>query len=156
MFIKTHLLISIFGILIFVKFFNSIESKILFSFVVIIATFIPDIDSRFSKLGKKKFFRPIQFFIGHRGIFHSFTFLLIVFILLFFWKPLVAFGFLTGYGLHIFSDGLTRTGIYPFWPFKTKFKGFIKTGGIFEGFLFIIFLVLDAFLLVLNIYSGAL
>lgn len=145
MYLRTHLMVSFFAILVLIHFVNE---KFLFAFVVLIATLIPDLDNRSSKIGKYKIFRPLQFFFGHRGMIHSFSFLILVSILLIFWKPLVALGFFVGFGLHLIFDGFTQMGIYPFWPLKKRWRGFIKTGGKFESFIFSLFLVVDLILFV--------
>ncbi|MCA9487413.1 MAG: metal-dependent hydrolase [Nanoarchaeota archaeon] len=152
MFIKTHLAITFFGIVIFLDFFHGIENKLLFLGVAFLATFIPDVDTRFSKLGKRKVFRPIQFFFGHRGFIHSFTFLAIIFVFLLFLNEVIAFGFLLGYGLHLFADSFTKFGVYLLWPIKKNFKGPIKTGGKFERLIFTICLVVGFFLLGLKVF----
>lgn len=153
MFIKTHLTITIFGILVLINLVNGFENKFIFIFVALIATFIPDVDTKFSKLGKRKVFRPLQFFFSHRGPIHSFSFLILICVLLFFWKPVIAFGFLIGYGLHLFADCFTKIGIYPFWPLKRRCKGFVKTGGRIETFIFALFLVLDLVLFGLKVFA---
>jgi len=59
-----------------------------------------------------------------------------------------AFGFLIGFLSHLFLDCLTLKGVILFWPIsKKRIKGFFKTGGIFETFLFFILLFVDFYLL---------
>ena len=72
MLVRTHLAIGIFGILLLLPF---VEGKLIFIIVTLIATLLPDIDSAYSTLGQKKMFMFLQFFVKHRGILHSFTFL---------------------------------------------------------------------------------
>lgn len=144
MLIRTHLAIAVFFILIF----SYIEKNFLFVFVFIISTFIPDIDSRFSKLGRRKIFRPLQFFLGHRKIFHSFLFLALISFPIFFISKTVFYGFILGYGLHLFVDCFSVLGIYPFYPFEYKIKGFVRTGSLFETVLFYGFLFFDMFLFI--------
>lgn len=153
MLIRTHLTITLFFVLLF---FNSVEHKIIFAVVSLIATFLPDVDSRFSKIGRKKILRPMQFFSGHRKIFHSFIFLILVSFGLYFISESVFLGFLFGYGIHIFSDGLTRQGVQIFYPFEIRVRGFIKTGGIIENILLICFIFADAMVILMmffRIYS---
>jgi membrane-bound metal-dependent hydrolase YbcI (DUF457 family) len=147
MLIRTHLAIAVFFIF---QLMNYFENKFLFAFIVVISTFIPDIDSRFSKLGKRKIFRPIQFFAGHRKIFHSFLFLILISVPLFFISQIIFYGFVLGYGLHLVVDCFSVIGIYPFYPFEYKIRGFVRTGSFFETILFYGFLFLD-FGLFLNI-----
>lgn len=148
--LKTHLAITLALILIFIA---SVQNVLIFIITAFIATFIPDIDNGFSTLGKSKIFRPLQFFLKHRGLFHSFTFLILitVFFVLFF--PIVSFGFFLGYSSHIFADSFTSEGIQPFYPFKKKVDGWIKTGGKVEISVMIIFIIIDLILLVLRISS---
>jgi len=150
MFFRTHLLITIFFALLI---FPVLNDKILFLAVSIIATAIPDIDSRFSKLGKMKILRFLQFFTKHRGIIHSFTFLFFISIILIVFFRETAFPFAFGYSLHLITDGFTLTGIKPFYPLKTKMKGQIKTGGIAETIIFVCFLLGDLFLIFIRFFS---
>lgn len=141
MLIRTHLTITAFFILLL---FNSVENKLIFILVALIATYIPDVDSRKSKLGKHILFRPLQWFTKHRGVLHSFSFLIVVsFILYLFFSYSVLFGFILGYGLHLLADCLTIQGIRIFYPLKGKISGFIKSGGIIETIIFILFLLAD-------------
>ncbi len=150
MLIKTHLAISLFFVLLFIQ---SFESKIVFVLVALIATYIPDIDSRFSKLGRKKVFRILQWFAGHRKVFHSFLFLGLVFIGLYFVSEVVAFGFLIGYGSHLFADALTVQGICLFYPLNFKVRGFIRTGGFLEYVILICFILIDLWLIFLRFFN---
>lgn len=144
MFIRTHLLITLFFVLIL---FSNVSDKIIFVGVALISTFIPDIDTKFSKLGKKKVFRPVQFFVSHRGFFHSFLFLGLISLVFYLFLPIIVLPFLLGYGLHLIADSLTIQGIQPFYPFKTRIHWKIKTGGRLEVVLFIGFLIADLLLL---------
>jgi len=149
MFFRTHLIIALFFILIF---FQYIENPIVFLPVVLLATIIPDIDSRFSRIGHYKIFRIFNFFVKHRGITHSFTFLAIVSVLIFFSFKEILLPFVLAYSLHLLLDGFTLSGISPFYPLKFRIKGRIKTGGIIEIILFVSFLLMDLFLLFSKIY----
>lgn len=145
MLIRTHLSITLFFVLLVI---SSIEHKLAFVLVALIATFIPDVDSQFSSLGKKKTFRILQFFIKHRGMLHSFSFLfmLSLFFVLFF--PIIALGFFLGYGLHLLADSFTIKGITPFYPYKKKSSGRIRTGGKSETSIFVFFVLADLWLLI--------
>ncbi len=149
MLFKTHLLVGLFFALLFLP----TEDKFIFLTIVLISSIIPDIDSRFSKIGKKKTFRILQFFVKHRGIVHSFTFLLIVSLVFWFTYPNFILPFFLGYGSHLLIDGLTRQGIRPFYPFKFKIKGIIRTGRRFETLVFVIFLIVDLILVFERIFS---
>jgi len=148
---KTNLVVTLFFILLFI---SSVEKKIIFVLVALIATFIPDIDSRYSTLGKKKTFRVLQFFTKHRGIIHSFTFVFLITLLFVLFLPIIALPFFLGYSVHLFLDSFTVHGITPFYPFKMKYKGKISTGGKVETGIFAVFVIADVLLLILKVYSG--
>jgi len=150
MLIKTHLSITLFFVLFLL---SSVEHKLVFVLVALIATFIPDIDSRFSIFGQKKILRILQFFTKHRGIIHSFTFLLIVTLIFVLFYPIVALGFFLGYGLHLLADSFNIRGIKPFYPYKKISKGKIKTGGRSEIIVFVLFIIGDLVLILGKIFS---
>ena len=149
MLIRTHLLITLFFVLLFLPF---MEYQTSFVIVALIATFIPDIDTKFSSLGRKKIFRILQFFVQHRGFLHSFSFLFLITIFFILFFPILAFGFFLGYGLHLLADSFTINGIKPFYPLKKRVCGKIKTGGRVEVSLFVFFLILDLFLIFFRIF----
>ncbi|MBT96647.1 MAG: metal-dependent hydrolase [Candidatus Pacearchaeota archaeon] len=145
MLIRTHLTITLFFILLLLSF---IDNKLVFIIVALLATFIPDIDTRNSKLGKYLIFRPIQWFSKHRGIIHSISFLVFLTIVLWLFFPEASFGFFVGFSSHLILDSLTIRGVSLFFPFsRKKFSGIIKTGGISETIIFVIFLIADLGLL---------
>lgn len=149
MLIRTHLAISILFILLLFPFF---ESKILFCAILIVSAFLPDIDSSRSKIGKIFLLRPFQLFFGHRGILHSFTFALMLSLLIFFFSQEASIAFFLGYGLHLLADSLTFMGIAPFYPISKKWKGLIKTGGWSEAIIFMILVLLDLGLVYLRLF----
>jgi membrane-bound metal-dependent hydrolase YbcI (DUF457 family) len=116
--------------------------------VCLVATFIPDIDSGFSTLGKRGVFRVLQVFTKHRGFIHSFTFCLLISLILAVFWPVASLGFFLGYGLHLFSDSFTREGITPFWPYNKTSSWRLKTGGRIETSIFVFLLLADLFMLV--------
>jgi len=146
MLFKTHIAIGLFAVIFF---FPHVNHKLIFVPVVLIASILPDIDSGFSTLGRKGIFRPLQFFTKHRGIFHSFTFCVAVSILFAFFFPRIAFAFFLGYALHLLADSWTIEGIKPFWPLRTNLKGRVRVGGVIEGTVFIVFVLLDVIFLIL-------
>ena len=149
MLLKTHIAITIFGILVFL---SSVNHKLAFVVVALIATFIPDVDSRYSNLGRKKINRVLQFFTKHRGITHSFVFLILVTLGILFFSPVVALGFFLGYSLHLLADSFTKEGITPFYPISNiKSNGKISTGGKSEMIVLILFILLDLFLVVFKL-----
>ena len=149
MFFKTHLVVALFFVLLF---FNYITNPFIFLPVIFLATIIPDIDSKFSKMGKKKIFRLLQFFVKHRGILHSFTFLLVLSLLIFLSFKEILFPFALAYSLHLLLDALTIQGISPFYPLKFRTRGKVKTGGFLEIIFFVSFLLIDLFLILFKIY----
>ncbi len=143
MMLRTHLAISVFAILLFLPHFSSLYSIFVFIPVVLIATALPDIDSGFSTVGRMKAGRIIQFFVRHRGIFHSFTFCIAVSLLFAFFIPVLALPFFLGYALHLFADSFTFEGILPFWPLKTESKWKFRTGSYMETNLFIFLIIIN-------------
>ena len=144
MLFKTHLIITLFFSLLLFPF---VENLLVFFIVAMISTCLPDIDSKFSVIGRKKTFRIIQLFTKHRGIFHSFSFLIVLGLILYFYFPLIWVGFCLGYGLHLLADCFTKRGLRVFYPLSFKIKGFIKSGGYFETFIFVVFLLGSLFLI---------
>ena len=144
MLLKTHFAIAVFFVILFLPIVND---KIIFVVTCLIATYLPDVDSPYSTLGRKKPSRIIQFFVKHRGFLHSFTFLLVVTVLFALYIPILAFGFFLGYGLHLLIDSFTLEGIAPFWPFKKRVMGKLRTGGKIEIGILIAFIVVDVLLL---------
>jgi len=137
------------GFFAMIFFFPLINHKLIFIPVVLIASILPDIDTGFSYLGKRRIFLPLQLLTKHRGIFHSFTFCVVVSILLALYLPVLAFSFFLGYALHLLTDSWTIEGIRPFWPLKTTLKGGVKVGGIIEQAVFMVFVILDLIFLIL-------
>jgi inner membrane protein len=140
MLIRTHLVITLFFVLLFI---SNVENKLLFCIVALIVTFIPDIDSKHSKIGRRKVARVLQFFTKHRGIFHSFSFLVLVLIFLEVYLPNILFPFFVGYCSHLFADCFTPRGVRVFYPLKFKVYWKIRTGGRFEFVVFIFFVLVN-------------
>lgn len=150
MLLKTHLVVTLCGILIFL---SAVEHKITFVIVALVATIIPDIDTSSSRIGSKLILRPFQLFVKHRGLVHSFTFLFLVTLFFVLFIPVLAFGFFLGYVLHLFADSFTQEGIQVFYPFRKRTSWRVRTGGKTEVSIFIIFILIDLFLFVLNFSS---
>jgi len=140
---RTHLAIAVFVILLFIPHVNN---KLVFTFVALIATLLPDIDLSDSTVGKRKGFRLLQFFVEHRGPIHSLTLCIIISIILSFFFPTLAFAFFLGYSVHLLSDSFTKDGIMPFWPYDKKVSWRLKTGEVIESSVFLVFLIVDIFL----------
>ena len=140
MLLRTHLALTV---LVLTLFISQVNNKIPFLIVGLVATLLPDIDNGFSSIGKHKPFRFLQFFVRHRGIIHSFTFCIIVSIILSCFIPTISLAFFLGYGMHLFADSFTKEGIIPFWPFKKKSSGFIRTGSLSETSFFLFLVLFD-------------
>jgi len=143
MLLKTHLIFAIFAIILFVNFVND---KLIFVSLVLLATFLPDIDSGFSTLGRRAISKPIQLITRHRGLLHSFTFVVFISIILSVYWPVASLGFFLGYALHILGDSFTKDGVQAFWPLKVKSSGFIATGGKIEETLFFSMIIINIIL----------
>mgnify|MGYP001565121463 CR=1 FL=1 len=148
MLLKTHLAIAILLVLIFL---SSVEHKISFVLITFFAVILPDIDSGFSTIGNHKTLKPLQFFVRHRGLIHSFSFLFLITIFFALFFPILALGFFLGYGSHLFADMFTNDGIMPFYPWKRKSGGWIRTGGKTETMVFIFFVIADLIIFLLTI-----
>ena len=144
MLIRTHLAITGFFVILFLPY---VEGKLIFAIVAFIATFLPDIDSRFSTIGRKKIAKILQVFTKHRGMIHSFTFLMSITFLLVIFYPRISLGFFLGYSLHLLVDSFTPDGIKPFYPSKKKTSGVIPTGGKREIIVLVFFIIADLVLL---------
>jgi len=145
MLIRTHLAITLFFALLFIPF---VVHPTIFLVVALIATYIPDVDSRFSKTGRKFYLKPIQWFVGHRGLIHSFTFLILITLGFTLFFPLIALPFFLGYCCHLMADSFTVRGIRPFYPWMLSCSGRIKTAGLSETNVLVFFMVGNFFLIV--------
>ncbi len=141
---RTHLVISIFFGLVLLKFS---QNPFWFFGFLIIGTLLPDLDSYNSRIGKHFFSRVLTSFTKHRGIMHSFLFLFLIGIILYFYLKVAFFGFLVGYLIHIICDSFTRQGVRIFYPSKFRIHGILKTGGKLEGGIFLIAGILDLILI---------
>jgi membrane-bound metal-dependent hydrolase YbcI (DUF457 family) len=151
MMFKTHLAI---GMAVAIYFLPWVTNKLLFIPVVLIASVLPDIDSGFSNLGRRKMSRPLQWFVEHRGVIHSYTTCVVLTLVFMFFYPIIALPFFLGYSFHLFADSFTIQGIKPFWPFKWKSKGYLNTGGKIEDVVFFTFVIIDLVLVVLLFLGG--
>lgn len=140
----THLIVGIFGILLFI---HRYENWLGFLVLGIIGSVFLDIDSYNSKLGKKFLSRVFTSFTKHRGFIHSFFFVVLIYLILYYFFGSISTGFLIGGIIHLIIDSFTIQGVKLFFPFKYKFRSFVKSGGFFEIIIFLIFLILDVFLI---------
>jgi inner membrane protein len=142
---RTHLAIAAALALLFLPI---VTHKIVFLGVILVAALLPDIDSPTSYFGHYKIWRPVQFIVEHRGIFHSLTLCIFVSLVFALVLPVLALPFFLGYSSHLFADSFTKEGITPFWPWKRMSQGILTTGTQVEFGIFITFLAIDLILLV--------
>lgn len=123
----------------------NLESLLLVLLFLFLGSAMPDIDTSSSKVGRKKWFRPLQKITKHRGFFHSLLAgAIFAFILSFVSPKEYALIFLLGYWLHVVLDGLTPKGVALLWPLPFRMKGRRKIGEMEEWFLDLLFIVLIA------------
>ena len=129
---KTHI---VFGALfsLFLLPIISPENPLFFSFIIILASALPDIDHPNSKLGRK--LRPISYLFEHRGFFHSF-FALSIFTFIFYLLSnqfIYSLAFLVGYSSHLLLDSLTIAGISPLAPLSNfRLRGFLRCSSFYD------------------------
>jgi inner membrane protein len=140
---RTHLAI---GLALALLLLPSVRYKLVFFPIVLICALLPDIDSPDSYFGSSKLWRPLQWIVKHRGVFHSFTLCILVSLVFAFFLPIVALPFFLGYGSHLLADSFTQEGITPFWPWKRASQGALRTGGSVENGIFIGFIIINLFL----------
>lgn len=146
MLIRTHLAFIVLALILFVP---HVDNNLIFIFVALIATMLPDIDSTASTIGHHRVFGLFRFFIQHRGFIHSFTFCVFISVLLAIFWPVVALPFFLGYALHLFVDSFTQEGIMPFWPSKKRSSWKLHTGSLVETTLFLFLVLLDLSLFII-------
>jgi inner membrane protein len=148
MLLRTHFVSAVF---VFLLVYGFIGEKAMFLLFLLIATLLPDIDTKKSAIGKPLIFRPIQFIVSHRGIFHTLIFAIISSGIIFlFWKT-AGIAFFMGYCLHLFLDCFTVSGIRMFWPVSNwKVSFLFRSGKLADEILFVLLLLID-FVLILKI-----
>jgi len=146
---KTHILFVLFIVL---AFFSKVENFFIFLIVALFSSILPDIDTPFSKIGKFKLSRILNFFTKHRGIIHSLIFMMFLSILFLFFVNDIWLAFTLGYFSHLVLDSFTIQGVRLFYPFKLKVKGFVRTNGLIETFLFILLIFVNFFLVLRLIF----
>ncbi len=141
MLFKTHLLLGIIFFLAFNHYFSG-GNLIFFFLLVLLGSIIPDIDERHSKVNQWSGFlgRIVTLFFGHRGLFHSLLFaVLISGGVWVYYGWYYAGALLLGYIAHLAGDALTPMGVQVFYPFYGfKMRGPMRVGGFLEGILFLI------------------
>ncbi len=142
----THLIFAFLAGLLGIKLFHP-SNQILFMVLVLFSGLLPDIDHPKSKLGR--YFRPLNFFISHRGIFHSLMILPVISLLLYYFNySYLSLPIIVGYISHLIGDAITKEGIMPLYPVsKMRINGFISVGGFLEKILFIGLVLLSGYFL---------
>lgn len=143
MLLKTHMAFAVFLVILF---FEHVIHPWIFILTVLIATILPDLDSNLSSFGRHLIFKPLQLFTKHRGMIHSFSFVILVSVIIAVFWPILSLGFFLGYSVHLICDSFTKEGIQPFWPLKIRSSGFIRSGGRIEETLFFTLILLDVLL----------
>ncbi len=151
MLFKTHFS---FSILIFLLLFSTQQNWWIFLAGILISTALVDIDSKQSKIGKYKIFRPLQLFLKHRGIMHTLLAAIILTLLSTMINIQFAFAFFIGYMGHLTLDILTRQGIKLFYPFSNKkIRIGVKTNGYTEIIIFSVLTTINLIIILLTIYN---
>lgn len=153
---KTHALFSLLLGLIFL-YYVDVPYKIIFLILLVLSSYLPDIDTPQSTLGKKVWLisYPLKLIFGHRKLFHS-LFLPLAIYAVFYYFKLQYFGLavMLGYITHLIGDALSKEGIMFLYPIsKFKITGFFKVGGLIETILMICFFIID-FLVILIYFSS--
>lgn len=138
---KTHLAAGALAGLLLLKYLRP-ENMLLFSFLLLFASILPDIDTGKSFIGRRlwPFSAILALFVKHRGFLHTVWVPLISFsFAAYFGYAIIGAAFALGYLVHILADSLTEEGVPLFAPFfMRRVRGFIKTGGTLE-YVFLLF-----------------
>lgn len=117
---------------------------VIFIFLVIIGSLLPDLDTYQSKLGRRFPFLlisiPMYFIFGHRTITHSLLFVVLVgisslsVVTYFDWSILFSIGLTLGVLSHVIGDFVFEGGVPLLYPNKQRYKPLmtLKTKGIGE------------------------
>ena len=141
MLLRTHLAIS-FAIAFY--FVNFVSHEFWFISVVLLSGILPDFLHRFFSINNIS--DKFQIKEPQGGIFHTYTFCVLVSIIMLFIHPfaaVLALPFFIGYSFHLLADSFTKRGIRPFWPIKTVSSGMVDSGGKVETSIFFVFVVLS-------------
>jgi inner membrane protein len=143
MLFRTHLVFSI-GLSFLFYYLIEVPNFLIFFSFVLISTLLVDVDSKKSFVGHYLIFRPIQFFVSHRGFIHSLLFGGFFSLLILRIDVWAGVGFFLGFSSHLFLDSLTKRGVRVFYPlsnFKLSFG--LRSGGILEDIIFVLFFLID-------------
>jgi inner membrane protein len=142
---NTHIMLGV-AFFLLVKDHFPIGNNIVFFLLLMLGSVLPDIDSPTSKVNRWSGIigRVLVKVFSHRGFFHSLLFFGILYLTIsHFWSPYYALGMFLGNIAHIIGDGITPAGVKIFYPLSNyKIRGPIRTGGIFEWFIFMGLVVL--------------
>lgn len=133
MLVRTHILFALLCAVVYLKWFPR-PNTLIFVMIVLAATLLPDLDEKQSTLGRR--LKPVswtlQFFLGHRGIWHSLWIPLILYLILLVYMKNYAMAVVVGYVAHLIADSLTKEGINFLYPLQFHVRGFIRTGSVLE------------------------
>ncbi len=144
---RTHLVTAVLVYFIMLEFLV-VDSPMLFLIFVMLGAIFVDVDSRKSKVGRGWWFRPLQCFVKHRGVFHSLLMGLLLGLVIGLVHLWAGIGFFVGYTVHLLGDMMTPAGVrvlYPIYNRKISF-GLIRSGKLVEEILFVLVLLIDVFL----------
>ena len=139
----------VFGVFVYFMLSYFVEMPLFVLGVVLLGAVFVDIDIRSSSVGGWWIFRPLQWVVKHRGIFHSLFFGILLSLILCSVSLWGGFGFFVGYVSHLFLDCWTKSGVALFWPFRYSVKGFVRSGSWVEDVLFVLILLVDIGLVIL-------
>lgn len=127
-------------------------ARTFFIIVSCVSSLIPDIDTERSFLGKKVwlFSRSLRSLFGHRKLFHSLLFAVSLSVIFSLFNIILGTAVFAGMMSHIFLDSLTRQGTYPLYPVKKKVSFLLKTGGMTESALSMLFIISGVFVLLFS------
>ena len=146
MLFRTHV---VFSLAVWFSLSYFLEMPLFVLVFVLLASVFVDIDVGSSSFGNRWYFRPLQWIVKHRGVFHSLFFGLLLSLILGSVTLWGGFGFFVGYVSHLFLDCWTKSGVRLFWPFRYKIKGFVRSGGVIEDVVFVLLLLVDIGLVIL-------
>lgn len=151
MLFHTHILLGLIAFLFLENFFSG-GSEIIFLFLVLLGSILPDLDREGSKINRWGGIVGIiaAALAKHRGFFHSLLFHFpLFFIVGIFFNHYYASALFLGYLTHVLGDGVTPAGIrllYPF--FEIKINGPLRVGSLGEGMVLVgLFILIVKYLL---------
>lgn len=90
---------------------------------IALGSLFPDIDTRYSLLGR---YNPFVFIMKHRGYTHTIVGWVVFSLLSSIILNNLTWGFVYGYGLHLILDTLTPMGIMWLYPFRKNYYSLIR------------------------------